>query len=968
MSQKTLLIIYLILFGGFLLWFLIWAYSPTTTHPALTQKSAEIYNQFYNGKLTNQEIAWLMEGAQKEDTPPRWINHFYDPTTGLGWQGERMGNLPSSVLLLFSKIALSPQEAVSALNWAQNQELQNKYRYYEGNQTWQKAIYEYAQGNKKEAYIALGHLLHLLQDMTVPAHTRQDTHVDLLGLDPGEPYEKWAAENIDFSHLTKFSSAQQAGADCNSLEDCFNKLARYSNENFFSENTILDKVYKLPIIIREEIFLDKAIYYGKNIDGNTEYPLVIFNRETKRHTVDDSLIHSAYWQLLSTKAVFGGAELVRIFHQEAEKAKQDQSLIEEPPKTSFFDLPVISLYGSVIKVGKFFQNAYQDVKNIFSSNKETPTIGELSVETVSVGFLPQEKTGAGPSIKTIEAGVAGAQTTNTNISLNALQNLLASLALQINSLTENFNQLISPRLAGGGGAPPPPPPARPVSEQTAEGNSSEQPPAEEPPEEPLPPPATPLQITNLSVREENHQIILTWTAPSNPENLPLNQLSYDIRYLKNNLITEDNWASATPIKNPPPVAESSTIQEVTLADLNYQTFYSFAIKIFDSQNSYPLSNVVSWQTSLPQNPAPWPMLSQNPAHTSQGLSEGPATSSILWSFQHQAVASIQYHAPIIDRDGTVYFTNSLGLYAFNSDGSLKWFFSAPAGLPPVIDNKRVIYFLADDKLYAVNADGTLAWRQSLARIYSTHLVLDENGDLFFLASYYLTNDQMSFCLIKASADGFLRCLYEVDPAAPPAVYPPDFSSPSIDTAGNIYFGYKNKLLAIDKEGNKKWEITFGQNQSVGTPSISPTGIIYVSAGKFRAISPAGEILWSSVNDVNTDSPGLPAAISPDGTIYAVGSRLGYPGLAYTLLYAFDEQGKQKWEKAISNRWDPYNSAAIVDETGNVYVVGFKYLLSYANNGNERWRLLVGYTPRSLSLANGIIYLPAQNGWLYAVGP
>lgn len=196
-----------------------------------------------------------MEGARKEDAPPRWVNHFYDPTTDLGWQGQKMGNMSQSNVLAAHYLFLSSNAPVSSLNWAANQELQNNYSSYQGNQTWQKAIYKYNQGNKKQAFTALGHILHLLQDLTVPAHTRQDTHYEAFG-DPGEPYEKWAKENIDFSHLIGLSP----DITCQSLNDCFIKLAKYSQENFFSEGTILDKVYELPLYIKE-IDVKEIRYY-----------------------------------------------------------------------------------------------------------------------------------------------------------------------------------------------------------------------------------------------------------------------------------------------------------------------------------------------------------------------------------------------------------------------------------------------------------------------------------------------------------------------------------------------------------------------------------------------------------------------------------------------------------------------------------------------------------------------------------
>jgi len=77
MNKKKLIFLTCFFFVAFfILWFLVQAYSQETTHPLLTQKIAEIYNQFYQNALSPQEISWLMEESKKEDTSPRWINHF----------------------------------------------------------------------------------------------------------------------------------------------------------------------------------------------------------------------------------------------------------------------------------------------------------------------------------------------------------------------------------------------------------------------------------------------------------------------------------------------------------------------------------------------------------------------------------------------------------------------------------------------------------------------------------------------------------------------------------------------------------------------------------------------------------------------------------------------------------------------------------------------------------------------------
>ncbi|KKS64118.1 MAG: hypothetical protein UV34_C0050G0001, partial [Parcubacteria group bacterium GW2011_GWB1_42_6] len=69
------------------------AYNDISTHPKLTEKTALFFNGVFGPKLNSEEVLWLAEGAENEDTPPRWINHFYDPQTGLGWTSERMGTL-----------------------------------------------------------------------------------------------------------------------------------------------------------------------------------------------------------------------------------------------------------------------------------------------------------------------------------------------------------------------------------------------------------------------------------------------------------------------------------------------------------------------------------------------------------------------------------------------------------------------------------------------------------------------------------------------------------------------------------------------------------------------------------------------------------------------------------------------------------------------------------------------------------
>jgi hypothetical protein len=68
---------FVFLVGGFCFCLFSEAYEPMPTHASLAEKSTRLFNQFYQGNLSEKEIQEIIQGAINEDTPPRWINHFY---------------------------------------------------------------------------------------------------------------------------------------------------------------------------------------------------------------------------------------------------------------------------------------------------------------------------------------------------------------------------------------------------------------------------------------------------------------------------------------------------------------------------------------------------------------------------------------------------------------------------------------------------------------------------------------------------------------------------------------------------------------------------------------------------------------------------------------------------------------------------------------------------------------------------
>lgn len=368
------------------------AYDDKTTHPALTQEIIEFYNLHSDQKITNEQKEWIIEGSILEDTPPRWINHFYDPINKTGWTGAHAGNIPQSIVQMLSFIGLSGEEPLSAVEWVNNLLIQQVYSPYGGNRTWKKALEYYADGNEKEAYKTLGYILHLLEDMSVPDHTRDDTHaqdVSAISGDEGSPYEQYASyfnrNTIKEKDLVNnLKKENKTPIIKNTIEDYLISLAEYSNKYFFSKDTINDPKYPNPKIIRE----DENFGYGKDENGK-EFPLVkVWISKTdkpgiiKTYIIEqtDDKILSSYFDHLSRQAVLYGAGVINLFHKQGEDAivnkefpthlvKYDFSFIKIPGLTTSF-----SLYAELVKIYNGFQYSIDKIKtvtsNIFNSIKQ----------------------------------------------------------------------------------------------------------------------------------------------------------------------------------------------------------------------------------------------------------------------------------------------------------------------------------------------------------------------------------------------------------------------------------------------------------------------------------------------------------------------------------------------------------------------------------------------------------------------
>ncbi len=348
--NKNLIIITggLILISGFLLLTHnnVLAYDDKTTHPDLVREAVSFYELSTGKKLSEEQKQWTIQGSIDEDKAPRWLNHFYDPVFERGLSTEIPG---VNGYLAKNWAQFSSYQTINVGNiinlWTGNGPIISGSEW--GDFSYEAAVKNYSQNKEKDAYYALGHVLHLVEDMTVPEHTRNDIH-------PGGTmvsfYEDWAKSNS--SGLTQdlgkrlFNQGRKP-VIYSDLASYFNNLADYTNTHFFSPRTIQSEIYAKPKIT----FEDGTFAYGYDENGEL-FDLVEINKKSsyqKDYKLKNPQVMQEYWLRLSRQAVINGAGIINLFSNQAEAAKQVELVKQKvearqvAQKSSFFS-SIINLF------------------------------------------------------------------------------------------------------------------------------------------------------------------------------------------------------------------------------------------------------------------------------------------------------------------------------------------------------------------------------------------------------------------------------------------------------------------------------------------------------------------------------------------------------------------------------------------------------------------------------------------------
>ncbi|KKR32229.1 MAG: putative secreted protein, periplasmic copper-binding protein (NosD) family [Candidatus Falkowbacteria bacterium GW2011_GWF2_39_8] len=270
----------------------VFSYDNLVIHPALSLGAIEIYNQQASRKLTEEQKNWIVQGSIDEDADPRYLNHFFDPTTGKGLDGR-----------------------ISAKDWSQNQD---GLIGMTGDYSEAAILDNYKIGNYHRAYQGIGHMLHLIQDMSVPAHARNDSHPD------GDPFENWSKINGRVNlNKAKFINLE-------SVSNAFDDLARYSNNNFLSKDTVVIDYGKHEL--KTEVVDGKNVYYTMNEIDKTTYRLAFVKYPDSLKPImqisNDLKLNLDYWNMLHPKAVGYSAGVIDYFERKFAEIDENRTVEE----------------------------------------------------------------------------------------------------------------------------------------------------------------------------------------------------------------------------------------------------------------------------------------------------------------------------------------------------------------------------------------------------------------------------------------------------------------------------------------------------------------------------------------------------------------------------------------------------------------------------------------------------------------
>ena len=288
-------------------------------HPWLTLRAIELFEKTYGkGSLSSEQKQTIILGAVEEDFDIEGTSSF-----------SSYGNIPTDKMLDGGKsqsercmnhfmdinengLALLDKTASSAGYWAFQDE-QNSTRYSEAVDLVKSGQTE---DERLRGWRFLGHVLHLLQDMSVPAHVRNDGHPGSYGTNDDNYEHELSIKNIastsdktGYYELIPDSSLEAPKTD-STPDGLFKALAQYTRENYVSDDTQDDSPQPSNVGVCE----DDSNYMCNGV-SKIAHKGVLYKITGKSEflNIDDKVTDSMFSDL-GKKAIEYSAGLIKLFY------------------------------------------------------------------------------------------------------------------------------------------------------------------------------------------------------------------------------------------------------------------------------------------------------------------------------------------------------------------------------------------------------------------------------------------------------------------------------------------------------------------------------------------------------------------------------------------------------------------------------------------------------------------------------
>lgn len=214
---------------------------------------------------------WIIGGGYSADEPegPSALVHFYDPMAPEGKRYLTDQQFLTIFLHQFSTPTTNPE--TDARDWGLkdlSRDMEHygvnfiqEYAYDDAQENMKKALASHENSNEYygRAWRGVGETMHMISDMTVPAHVRNDGHCSTIG--DSDNYES----TTNWEHVNKLAGKDAADLRYGqNLYGLMHDVALYTNNNFFSQDTIPGQKmsatkYSLPDITKMDVIKEGSL-------------------------------------------------------------------------------------------------------------------------------------------------------------------------------------------------------------------------------------------------------------------------------------------------------------------------------------------------------------------------------------------------------------------------------------------------------------------------------------------------------------------------------------------------------------------------------------------------------------------------------------------------------------------------------------------------------------------------------------